>query len=140
MRPQTVGSLEKQATFSCLLLKVSSQVFSILVLFIKVGNSQRGSCFSCGRKVATSTMVGMEGLGMMAQQLQCCGDFFFFSVRVWEFPTTHLVCRRDGNWICCGNSMVEQLGDLSRHLPLSPGKGLSPSRAWGFLISSCGSS
>lgn len=77
MRPQTVGSLEKQATFSCLLLKVTSQVFSILVLFIKVGNSQGGSCFSCGRKVATSTMVGMEGLGMMAQQLQCCGDDFF---------------------------------------------------------------
>lgn len=50
MRPQTVGSLEKQATSSCLLLKVSSQIFVILVLFIKVGDSQGGSWFSVERR------------------------------------------------------------------------------------------
>lgn len=80
----------------------------------------------CGKKVATSTRVGMEGLGTMAQQLQCCVDFFSVSE---ESPTTHLVCAQGGNWLCCGNSMVEQLGDPSMHLPLSP------PRAWDFLIS-----
>lgn len=43
MRTQTVGSLELQATSSCLLLKVGSQISFILVLFIKVGDSRGGS-------------------------------------------------------------------------------------------------
>lgn len=105
MRPQIDGSWEKCTTSYCL---SSRSEFGDLFISFEVGYSPRRELFFCGRKVAvlwvvtTSTCrpppaywAGMEGLGVAAQQHQCCVAWSSVRKPVWEPPATQLVCRQD---------------------------------------------